>query len=314
MPYQGEEVKLYWANNDQYYIKTTENFSNYSFKLTNGKMVTFRLTDANTDQNNNKSQNDQERRFQLIAKNFLREKGGKLEIYFEYLPLGKGSKQEDLNKHATDILLDQIPSEFNELKKIIPTKKNKDRTLLEKRLKEYTSKNTLDYFIHKDLGGFLRRELDFYIKNELLDIDDIDTILEHNRDIFIKIKVFKSIASKIIDFLEQLENFQKKLWEKKKFVIQADYLITIDHLDIKYYDIITSNKDQLDQWYKLGFITKDVKITTEYLKTHPFLAVDTQFFSDIKGEILANIDNLDEKTNGLLINSENWQALNVINN
>jgi len=26
-------------------------------------------------------------------------------------------------------------------------------------------KNTADYFIHKDLGGFLRRELDFYIKH-----------------------------------------------------------------------------------------------------------------------------------------------------
>ncbi|MBI2864363.1 MAG: hypothetical protein HYX94_07360 [Chloroflexi bacterium] len=26
IPYEGEEVKLYWANHDQYYVKTTENF------------------------------------------------------------------------------------------------------------------------------------------------------------------------------------------------------------------------------------------------------------------------------------------------
>lgn len=26
IPYEGEEVKLYWANHDQYYIKTAENF------------------------------------------------------------------------------------------------------------------------------------------------------------------------------------------------------------------------------------------------------------------------------------------------
>lgn len=26
IPYEGEEVKLYWANQDQYYIKTSENF------------------------------------------------------------------------------------------------------------------------------------------------------------------------------------------------------------------------------------------------------------------------------------------------
>ncbi len=33
IPYQGEEVKLHWANADQYYIKTTEYFSNFSFDL-----------------------------------------------------------------------------------------------------------------------------------------------------------------------------------------------------------------------------------------------------------------------------------------
>jgi hypothetical protein len=39
-------------------------------------------------------------------------------------------------------------------------------TLLEKHLNDFVSKNSFDYFIHKDLGGFLNRELDFYIKNE----------------------------------------------------------------------------------------------------------------------------------------------------
>ena len=31
IPYEGEEVKLYWANQDQYYIKTSENFKYYTF-------------------------------------------------------------------------------------------------------------------------------------------------------------------------------------------------------------------------------------------------------------------------------------------
>lgn len=33
IPYNGEEVKLHWANADQYYIKTTENYSSYTFVL-----------------------------------------------------------------------------------------------------------------------------------------------------------------------------------------------------------------------------------------------------------------------------------------
>lgn len=35
IPYEGEEVKLYWANQDQYYIKTAENFKDYSFVARN---------------------------------------------------------------------------------------------------------------------------------------------------------------------------------------------------------------------------------------------------------------------------------------
>ena len=33
IPYEGEEIKLHWTNNDQYYIKTTEYFKNYRFRL-----------------------------------------------------------------------------------------------------------------------------------------------------------------------------------------------------------------------------------------------------------------------------------------
>ncbi|GAB1395981.1 hypothetical protein MASR1M65_07580 [Saprospiraceae bacterium] len=62
-----------------------------------------------------------------------------------------------------------------ELLSLKPTEKDKQRTLLQKHLNDYTARNTFDYFIHKDLGGFLSRELDFYIKNEVLFIDDLNT-------------------------------------------------------------------------------------------------------------------------------------------
>ncbi|MEZ4740235.1 MAG: hypothetical protein R2818_12985 [Flavobacteriales bacterium] len=49
-----------------------------------------------------------------------------------------------------------------------------DRTLLGKYIEKYSATNSKDYFIHKDLGGFLRRELDFYLKNEVMRLDDLD--------------------------------------------------------------------------------------------------------------------------------------------
>ena len=41
IPYAGEEVMLHWANKDQYYTKSGENFSNYAFKLDDGRSCAF---------------------------------------------------------------------------------------------------------------------------------------------------------------------------------------------------------------------------------------------------------------------------------
>ncbi len=36
IPYNGEDVKLHWANADQYYVKTTENYASYAFTCGGG--------------------------------------------------------------------------------------------------------------------------------------------------------------------------------------------------------------------------------------------------------------------------------------
>src|SRR5690606_40290716 len=64
IPYAGEEVVLHWANKDQYYTKSGESFSNFSFKLDDGRAVHFRPVAADTAKDNRKD-NDKERRFQL---------------------------------------------------------------------------------------------------------------------------------------------------------------------------------------------------------------------------------------------------------
>jgi adenine-specific DNA-methyltransferase len=56
-----------------------------------------------------------------------------------------------------------------------------------------------------------------------------------------------------------------------------------------------------------------VPLTTEFLKANPFLVLDTKFFGqEFKDRLLASFENLDEQTDGLLIHSENFQALNLI--
>lgn len=331
IPYEGEEVKLHWANADQYYIKTSEYFKNYRFKLNNGKSVVFELIEASTEQNNNKTQGDKERRFALYTENPCELVGDEFKIYFTYEPADKKVKQSDLLAEVFDTVKTKIPNDFLDLLSLRPTEKEKQRTLIQKNLLDYTARNTFDYYIHKDLGGFLTRELDFYIKNEVLFIDDLNTRDEQE---FLKqlskIKAIKKIGEKIIAFLAQLENFQKKLWLKKKMVVECNYCITLDRVPEEFYPEIATNPAQIDEWIRLFAIDeiKEVKsgglfpsekkgfsnpLTIAFLKQNPFLLLDTAFYAEsFKWKLITSINNFDEQCDGLLINSENFQALNTL--
>lgn len=323
IPYSGEEVKLYWANADQYYIKTSEYFKNYTFALPSGKKVHFALRDAQTEQNNNKAANNMERRFQLCTDDCVSIENGELSIFFTYELMPKATKQDKLLADAETTLLAPgvLPEDCDELRTMVKAGKDKQCTLLMKCLKDYTAKNSFDYFIHKDLGGFLRRELDFYIKNEVMQLDDLDAqhILQH----LAQVKAIKSVGERIIRFLAQLEDFQKRLWLKKKFVVESNYCITLDRIPSSFYAEIAANTRQREEWVRL-FAIDDIHadlategysepLTEEFLRQNPCLVLDTQFFSDdFKHRLLASFDNIDEECNGLLINSENFQALSLL--
>ena len=333
IPYEGEEVKLHWANSDQYYIKTSENFKDYTFTIGNDESkqtVHFKLIDAETEKDNNKA--DKERRFILIDENPIEIIDGELYIKFQYTIDENKKDQKKHNEETISKLLPELSkSEYTDYINLLdkkPTEKNKDRTLLEKHLTDYTAKNSFDYFVHKDLGGFLNRELDFYIKNEVLNLDDLD---ENNiKKSLNKAKAIKKIAQKIITLLAQLEEFQKKLWLKKKMVVETNYCLTLDKVDERFYPEIISNEAQIQEWeelFKISEITADLtklggdtllngtdndkKI--EFLKQNPYLVLDTKFFSqDFKYDLISTIENLDEQTNGLLINADNFHALNLL--
>ena len=341
IPYEGEEVKLYWANYDQYYIKTGEYFRDYTFKLPSGKRVHFKLVEADTEKDNNRAPAGNERRFILGRgdretggqADVCEEINGELVIYFRYVPDPQKRKQAELNTEAVErirSLITKSPSLQAVWSPLIekpqPEKKENesDRTLLEKHLTDYTARNTFDYFIHKDLGGFLRRELDFYIKNEVMHLDDIESESAPRVEEYLaKIRAIRRIAHKIIDFLAQIENFQKKLWLKKKFVVETHYCVTLDRVPEELYPEIAANDAQREEWVRLfaideikGDLTKpgySTPLTVEFLKANPYLVLDTRHFSeDFKLRLLASFDDLDEQCDGLLVHSENFQALNLL--
>ena len=323
---------LHWANKDQYYTKSGESFSNYAFTLENGKKVQFRLVEADTAKDNRKD-NEQSRVFALIEPHIKTEtdengdeiqtdilpfdiQGDLLTLRFEYKAVNKKEKQSDYITQAVGKIQNfAIPDEFQGIFKAMPTEKNKNRTLLEKYLTDYTAKNTADYFIHKNLGKFLNQELDFYIKNEVMNLDNIQdsTDFSHIEQNLQTIKTIKTVAKEIIAFLAQLEDFQKKLWLKKKFVAGCHYLITLDHLNEAQVQAALDNPKQTAQWQALFNVNTSALNAAELCKNYPHLVVDTALFEPtFQADVLREIEHLDEKTNGLLIHSDNFQALNLL--
>lgn len=336
IPYEGEEVKLYWANQDQYYIKTSENFKDYVFTA-DGWTVHFNLVDATTEQNNNKETDDSKRVFMLFNEDEENYPGVKtfecdtekkeLIVRFVFdIPADKKKKYEEENYTR---ICDYIVKEHKELMNVLLSNVSADKknplTLIQKHLKGYIAKNTFDYFIHKDLGGFLSRELDFFIKNEVMHLDDLDTSNEARVETYLaKVKAIKKVGKILIDFLAQIENFQKKLWLKKKFVIETNWCITLDKIDESFYEEIRNNKEQIQEWidmYAIDEIVNDMEHqepwanppSIEFLKQNQNLLIDTKNFSDaFKEKLIATIDCLEKETNGLLLNSDNYQATALI--
>jgi adenine-specific DNA-methyltransferase len=324
IPYNGEEVKLYWANYDQYYIKTTEFFKKYSFELENLK-VNFRVVEAEEEKSNIKS--PEKKFFLLNEKRPIELDNNVLNIYFDYRGLteneeiiyGTRNVQESINqgicKEITNFAEKESKKNQN-LILLIQKQSQDEKSIIEKKLIQFTRRNTSDYFIYKDLKNFLERELDFYIKTEVVNIEDVSKLdVSELQKYSLKIKVIKNIAEKIIEFVSQIENFQKKLWEKKKFVLKTEYVITTDRVPEEFYEEIWKNEEQKKEWKELGFKFAGLKASDLKNKKLP---IDTKYFSEEFKEMLlerlSDEDNLDDLLDGILIKSENWQALNLILN
>ena len=358
IPYEGEEVLLHWANKDQYYVKTSEHLRDYACRLRpddnkNPMRVHFRLVDASEGEHGNVKAAEGKKRVFVLAplgdsgNDFVGEEDGshgpELVIRFEYRPATltdwpederaekrKPPVQNDLSALASKQIFEitdaGLAEWIAELAKrhIMASGERADYSRLEAHLKRYTARNTFDYFIHKDLGAFLRRELDFYIKNEVMHLDDVENESAPRVEQYLsKIKVIRRIAGKIIDFLAQLEDFQKKLWLKKKFVVETQYCIAVGSIPEASYPEVAANDAQRREWAKLLAIDEikgDLTTTgysnplkPEFLKAHPTLMVDTRHLdSGFTARLLQAMGDMEEQTDGVLFHGENFQALELM--
>ena len=323
IPYNGEEVYLHWANSDQYYVKTEAHFHNYDWNAPNGVAVRFRLDNANVEHNNVKG----ESRFfvPLSGKVSWDAEARAVTIPFEYRPLNASEKQRYGNRSQQDKIIARAagsipqglggPADAADALTGTHRRNAKGQAVsrLEHHLRRYTARNNADFFIHRNLAGFLNRELDFYLKNEVLNLDDLVVAgLAFGEMEFQTVRLVKSIGGQVIDFLAQMEGFQKTLWEKRKFVTATHYCIALGRVGAAFYPEIVASAGQWAEWQTLHGIDGSDR-SAAFLDAHPTLMLDTRHFDgDFTDRLLASFGNLDGMTDGVLVHGDNWQALRLM--
>ena len=168
-----------------------------------------------------------------------------------------------------------------------------------------------DFFINKDARSFLREQFYLWLYQYVL---QEDSIFEQSR--LRQLQTIQKISHSIIDFIAQFEDELRRVWEKPKFVLGVNYVITIDKLQ-KLRRKISRHRGmlaQIKEWRNLGMV--DEEFSADHLHkaagNHRFLPLDTKHFKDMELDILGELGDLDEHLDGELICSENWQALNSL--
>jgi adenine specific DNA methylase Mod len=204
-------------------------------------------------------------------------------------------------------------------------KRNVTEEILERAFRIFERQNEVDYFINKDANSFLKEQFNIWLRHYLVDEESI-----FNERRLKQLKALRNIAFKIIDFISQFEDELRRIWEKPKFVLNSNYVITLDKVKelcgeafLEDYVVpkVLKNEKQLQEWKELlgvdiknkaDLIERDTLQGKEWKK----LPIDTKNFDEeFKWILIEKIcvnHELDKVLDGWLIKSENWQALNTI--
>jgi len=292
-----KDVILFWKTHMLYYVKTDRLFKNLEIEIDGFKF----FFDV--------SQLEHKKAFEkkeIIYEFKEKRKDEVLVFNVHYSERGKKTKIAEilraLNREGVRITEDSLENAFRVFEK----------------------QSEVDYFINKNAKEFLKEQFNIWIYQYVFSGESAWT-----KKRIKQLQVLKDIAFKIIDFISQFEDELVKIWNKPKFVLNSNYVITLDriaenHKESKLVEKILKHenfKEQEKEWKELGIIDSNFKkskiiendLTGKHLSNnYKHLPIDTKYFKDLELEILGLFDDLDNALDGWLIKSENYQALNTI--
>ena len=301
----GQDVALSWKTRMLYYVKSDVLVRSMPVEL------------------NEEGKPQNTRRFYFDASEFEQKKNNeKREFVFNFEEVKRESQGRVVHlkvaysRQSTRTRIDEI------LKKARTGGVRLSEEQLQRAIGVFRRQTEADFFINKDARGFLREQFELWMYQYLF---HEETIFEQER--LDQLRAIQQTAYDIIDFIAQFEDELRRVWEKPKFARDVNYVVTLDRVTDAVLKKITRHKGataQLREWKKLGmvedrFSMKDVFKGQKRLDNkngangnYRFLPLDTKHFKDLELEILDGLGNLDEALDGELVHSENWQALNTL--
>ena len=333
VPYNGEEVHFHWANRDQYYVKAAEHFRDYMYRTRSGVTVHFALRSASVEQNDVKGQ--KRFFFPLTREVAWDDDRRSLHLPFDYRPLttaetkefGRTGQQDSILERAETSISEALATVAEAAKALLDRRRGSSHedapTLFAYHARRFARRRTSDFFIHRDIRGFLMRELGYYLRSEVLGLGSLAAGGEARADAWLdKMRIIREVGRSIIEFLAQIEGFQKMLWEKRKFLVDVHYCVAVGLIPEELVSRVPECDAQWSEWRALGCVNDDASMfasgddpaaRSDFLRRNPGILLDTRHFeSSFADELLAALDDIDGKTDGVVVKSENWQALNLL--
>jgi adenine specific DNA methylase Mod len=294
--YTDKDVALFWKTRDLYYVKTDRIYKSMSVEVDAFKFF--------FDASEVEHRKAYEKRKIIYELKDVSDDGT---IHFQviYSERGRETKIEEILRRLKDRRITE--------------------EVLEKAFKIFERQSEVDYFINKDANAFLKEQFEIWLRHYIMDEES-----EFSEKRLKELKALKTIAFKIIDFISQFEDELRKIWEKPKFVLNSEYVITLDRIKelcgedfLENYVIpkVLANEEQLREWREL--LGVEIRGISDLIETNSLqgkewkkLPIDTKYFDhEFKWKLIEKIsenNELDKVLDGWLIKSENWQALNTI--
>ena len=321
----GEDTEFHWATEDMYYIKSGDIFTDFPVHLSNGQRLLFTVDAESLQATRAALKPNDKAHYELGAA--IRE-NERLKVRLNYLKGTQSERQKDEIIAAVQQAGVGVTAEHG--------------GEIRRWLNRFMARNQSDFFIHRRLQAALSEDLDIFLKAEVLDVDQLLAGGDLPQRAMKVARIVRQVGGQIIAFLGALEDAQKALWEKKKLVFETRYVITLDRLQRYCPDWLAQNigaivEQQRQEWQELGLgdianadacrrpvipAKAGIQLALHEPPGLPYrldylpLPLDTQNFNaafkwDLLDAVTATTP-LDAALDGVAIQSDNWQALNTV--